>query len=136
MGGAYRAGVTLPRRGEMIGTGSQLFSEAWSFDLARRNTFAAGDSLGFRISQPLRVISGGIDFELPVAYDYATETPIIGRQRLTLSPDGREIMGEFSWGSPLFFGYTRASAFYRSEPGHVASAPDDIGALVSFSATF
>ncbi|MCK0127463.1 S8 family peptidase [Erythrobacter sp. F6033] len=136
LGASGRAGFTRPTGGDLLGSGSQLQSQAWSLDLTRRSTFASGDAIGFRMSQPLRVSGGGLNLDLPVAYDYATETPIIGRQTLSLSPEGREMMGELTWGSPLFIGYARASVFYRSEPGHVASAPDDMGALVSFSASF
>ncbi|WP_369410140.1 S8 family peptidase [Erythrobacter crassostreae] len=136
LGVSGRAGVTNPRGGELLGGGSQLLSEAWSLDLTRRGTFTGGDAIGFRVSQPLRVSGGGLNLDLPVAYDYATETPIIGRQKLSLSPEGRELMGEMTWGAPLFVGYARASVFYRSEPGHFSSAPDDVGALVSFNASF
>ena len=45
-------------------------------------------------------------------------------------------MGELTYGSPLLFGYGRASVFYRSEPGHLERTPADVGALVSFSASF
>lgn len=136
LGGAYRLGVTRPQASELLGSGSHLLSEAWSLDVTRRSLLTDFDQVGFRISQPLRVSGGGIDFDLPVAYDYVTEAPIIGRQTLSLSPKGRELMGELTYGSPLFFGYARASVFYRSEPGHIERAPTDVGALVSFSASF
>ncbi|WP_328705831.1 S8 family peptidase [Erythrobacter rubeus] len=135
-GAAFRRGVTQPRGGALIGAGSRIDTDAWSIDLVRLSTLAAGDTLGIRVSQPLRVSGGGLNLDLPVAYDYASETPIIGRQTLLLSPEGREIMGELTWGGPLLFGYARASAFYRREPGHFAAAPDDMGALVTFSASF
>ncbi|TRD11879.1 peptidase S8 [Erythrobacter insulae] len=135
-GASGRAGLTRPRGGELLGGGSQLLSNAWSLDVTRNRAFSASDTVGFRISQPLRVSGGGLNLVLPVAYDYATEAPIIGRQTLSLSPEGRELMGEFTWGSPLFIGYARASVFYRHEPGHFSSAPSDMGALVSFNASF
>ncbi|MEM6266668.1 MAG: S8 family serine peptidase, partial [Pseudomonadota bacterium] len=136
LGGAVRAGLTRPRAGSLIGSGSQLFTEGWSLDLTRRSTFREGDSVGFRISQPLRVSGGGLRFDLPVAYDYATETPQIGRQNLSLSPEGRELMSEFAWSSPLGFGFASASVFYRRQPGHFADASDDMGAVIRFDANF
>ncbi|MEL7218360.1 MAG: S8 family serine peptidase, partial [Pseudomonadota bacterium] len=135
-GGAFRGGVTRPRAGALIGAGSQLLSEAWSLDLARFSTFTSGDWIGVRVSQPLRVSGGALEFDLPVAFDYASETPILGRQRLSLSPEGREIMGEIAWGSPLLFGYANASVFYRNQPGHFANAPADMGMLIGFDASF
>ena len=92
--------------------------------------------MGLRVSQPLRVSGGELAFDLPVAFDYATETPILGRQSLSLSPEGREIMSEIAWAAPLFGGYARASAFHRRQPGHFAVSPDDVGGLVSFRASF
>jgi hypothetical protein len=134
--GAVRAGLTQPRGGEPVADGSQLLSEAWSLDISRIGNFAAGDSLGFRLSQPMRVSGGWLALDLPVAYDYATRTPLIERRNLSLSPDGREIMGELAWGSRLLFGYASASLFYRSEPGHFADAPGDMGAVIRFNASF
>ncbi|MEO0590403.1 MAG: peptidase S8, partial [Pseudomonadota bacterium] len=136
LGGAVRYGLTRPRGSAQIASGSQLTSEAWSFDVSRAGLTSLGDTLGLRISQPLRVTGGALSFDLPIAYDYATETPILGRQSLNLSPEGREIMTEIAWGAPMLFGYARASVFHRSEPGHISGAPEDVGGLVSFYASF
>ncbi|MEO1488315.1 MAG: S8 family peptidase [Pseudomonadota bacterium] len=136
IGANLRTGVTRPRGSALVAEGSRLVSQAWSFDAIRGGVFKAGDTLGLRISQPLRVSAGGLDFDLPVAYDYASETAILGRQRLDLTPEGREIMSELAWGLPVWGGYARASAFHRRQPGHFATAPDDVGAVVSFNATF
>ena len=136
VGGAVRYGVTTPRGSAQIASGSRLTSEAWSLDISRGNLFGYGHTLGVRVSQPLRVSGGEFALNLPVAFDYATETPIFGRQSLSLSPEGREIMSELAWAAPIFGGYARASAFHRRQPGHFASAPQDVGGLVSFSASF
>jgi len=136
VGGSLRYGITRPRGSRMIGNSSRLTSEAWSFDLTRGSVFGRGDLLGLRISQPLRVSGGGIQFDLPIAFDYASESAILGSQTLSLSPEGREIMSELSWGTPLLGGYARASAFHRRQPGHFSAAPDDVGALISFNAAF
>ncbi|MEO0699375.1 MAG: hypothetical protein AAFY81_06620 [Pseudomonadota bacterium] len=45
-------------------------------------------------------------------------------------------MAEIAWGAPMLFGYARASMFHRSEPGHITGAPEDVGGLVSFYASF
>ncbi|MEL6238231.1 MAG: peptidase S8, partial [Pseudomonadota bacterium] len=136
VGGAVRYGITQPRGSAQIADGSQLMSNAWSVDVSRAHFTSLGATLGLRVSQPLRVTGGSLSFDLPVAYDYATETPILGRQSLNLSPEGREIMTEIAWSAPVLFGYARASMFHRSEPGHIAGAPEDVGGLISFNASF
>jgi len=105
-------------------------------DLIRRNAFQRGDSIGLRVSQPLKVSGGGLNFVLPVAYDYASESAILGHQTLSLNPSGREIMSELNWTAPTAIGTVSASAFYRSDPGHVQSESDDIGALVTVRSRF
>jgi hypothetical protein len=136
VGADFRQGITQARASGLIGSGSRMMSQAFSFDLARYGTFKQGDMLGLRVSQPLRVMSGGLNLDLPVAYDYASESAIFGTQRVNLSPQGREMMGEVTWRGPLLWGQAGASLFYRHNPGHVASAPDDVGAAVSWSAEF
>jgi len=135
-GGSVRAGSTTPRGGTLIGEGSRIFTNGWSFDLSRRSVFSAADRLGLRVSQPLRVSGGSIRFDLPVGYDYATESAVFGRQNLSLTPDGREVMAELNWGGPIGFAYVAASVLYRSEPSHFVDAPEDIGALVTVHASF
>jgi hypothetical protein len=120
----------------LIGAGSQIRTQSWSFDITRSGTIFRGDKIGLRISQPLRVSGGGINFDLPVAYDYTTESPIFGRQTLSLSPAGREVMGELNWSGQMSFGYVSTSVFYRSEPGHFQNARDDIGALITLNSSF
>ena len=120
----------------MIGSDSQIESQSWSFDVTRRGALVQGDSLGFRVSQPLRVSGGGINFDLPVAFDFETETPVIGRQFVSLAPDGREVMSEINWTGSLPIGTVSTSVFFRTEPGHFQNAPDDVGALVSLRRAF
>ena len=135
-GGEWRLGLTRAQPGGVIAGGSELLSQAWAFDLSRRNALASGDSLGLRISQPLRVERGGLRLDLPASYDYATETPGYAVQRLSLAPQGREVLGELAWQGPLPWGRGAASLFYRRQPGHYAEAPGDVGAMVSFDADF
>jgi hypothetical protein len=136
LGGDLRLGVTRPQRVGMIVSGSRFFSQAWAFDLARGNVLASGDTLGLRMSQPLRVEGGGLNLNLPATYDYATETPGYAVQHLSLSPQGRELLSELAWAGPVIWGRGTASLFYRHEPGHYADSPGDVGAMVSFSADF
>ncbi|UAB79826.1 S8 family serine peptidase [Erythrobacter sp. SCSIO 43205] len=136
IGGSYRAGFTQAAGGELIAAGSQIRTNGWSFDLTRYGVFGKSDSLGFRLSQPLRVSGGALQLDLPVDYDYATESAISGRQALSLTPSGRELIGELGWQGVSPLGTVSTSVFYRSQPGHFSGAPSDVGALVSLSSYF
>ena len=92
--------------------------------------------MGFRLSQPLRVESGGLRLNLPIAYDYATQNTTYAIRQLNLAPRGRELMGELAWSGPLGPGSATASLFYRHEPGHYADMPADMGAAVNWRMRF
>jgi hypothetical protein len=132
----FRRAYTAARSGGTVGKGSNLTSTAWSFDVARSGLFQPDDSLGFRLSQPLRVDSGGLTLALPVAYDYATLTATLGERNLSLSPTGRERIAELAWRGTLWEGAAMASVFYRTDPGHYASLPDDKGLAFTWSRKF
>ncbi len=135
-GGEGRFGSTRAVTGDRIAGGSRFASVAYSVDLSKRGVWQGSDRLGLRVSSPLRVVSGGLNFDLPVRYDYATESAIYELRRVSLAPDGRELMGELSWFGQAFDGTLAASLFYRSEPDHIRNAPDDGGLLVRWSRGF
>jgi hypothetical protein len=136
LGGALRSGWTVAHGGGAIAHGSRLTSRAWSLDLARSGIFAKGDSLAFRVSQPLRVESGGLNLELPIDYSYATLLPTYGIRTLSLSPQGRELDAELAWSGRLFRGDAAASLFIRKDPGHYAGLPLDKGVALRWSTGF
>jgi hypothetical protein len=135
-GAALRNGWTSAHGGGAVAGGSRLTSRAWSFDLARGGVFARNDSLALRISQPLRVESGGLNLELPIDYSYATLSPTYGVERLTLTPQGRELDAELAWNGRLFMGDAAASLFIRKDPGHYAGLPLDEGVAFRWSIAF
>ena len=96
------------------------------------------DSLGFRLAQPLRVEHGGFAMMLPTSYDYATRHGDRHAEPLSLRPSGREMDAELSYGRTLLGdnAWLGANLFYRRQPGHIASLPDDKGAAVRFSLSF
>ena len=136
LGGGIRQGWTRADRVGPVVAGSNLASRAWSADLVRSGVFGRGDSLGLRVSQPLRVESGGLALNLPVDYSYATLAPTYGLRSLELSPQGRELDGELAWRGWLWGGDAAASLYYRKDPGHYASLPDDKGVAVKWSKRF
>jgi hypothetical protein len=136
LGAAWRQGWTNARGGGLVAPGSALVSRAWSLDVERQDVFAPGDSLGLRLSQPLRVESGALKLALPVAYDYATLRTDYGTRSLALAPQGRELMAELAWRGRLLSGDAAASLFYRRDPGHYASVPDDKGVALRWARKF
>ena len=136
LGASVRRGTTALRAAPLVGDGSRLTSSAWSLDLERTGLLGDDDALAFRLSQPLRVESGGLNLLLPSSYDYATLTPGYTSTRLSLSPEGREMMGELSYRTRLWGGNAAASVFFRDEPGHYEYAPSDQGVAVRWSREF
>jgi hypothetical protein len=136
LGGALRQGWSRADRSHAITDGSNFVSRAWSADVSRQGVFASDDSLSFRLSQPLRVESGGLALNLPVGYDYATLTPAYGVSTIALSPSGRELDGEIAWTGRLFGGAAAAGLYYRKDPGHIAGLPDDKGVALRWSRRF
>jgi hypothetical protein len=91
-----------------------------------------GDELTLLVAQPLRVERGGLAMLLPGAYDYASSTPRYDRQFLSLSPSGREVIAEIGYSRKLPSGRVGVNMYARRDPGHRASAPADVGALLQF----
>ncbi|KTE01575.1 hypothetical protein ATE71_20660 [Sphingopyxis sp. H115] len=133
--GAWRQMWTRSDAGGLVAGGS-LWSNAFSFDVAKTNLFHRGDHVAFRFAQPLRVARGGIDLTLPVAYDYETGTADFGRRTYNLAPTGRELVVETSYALPLFGGDLVANTWWRRDPGHIAAMPDDKGAALRFTRGF
>lgn len=133
---AWRQGWTRVRQAGLVAPGSRLSTNGWSLDVSRGDIFTSGDSFGLRFAQPLRVSGGGIGLTLPVAYDYATLLPSYGTRFIALAPSGREIDAEMAWRGPLWSGDASASVFYRTDPGHYASLPDDKGVALRWRREF
>ncbi|HTN15653.1 MAG TPA: S8 family peptidase [Sphingomonadaceae bacterium] len=134
--GALRNGWTFADSSSVIENGSVIYSRAWSVDLERAGLFSGEDRIGLRIAQPLRVEGGGLRLSLPVAYSYDTESATFGTIPLSLTPDGREIVGELAWHGPLWGGSASASIYYRREPGHYEAMPDDRGVALRWNTGF
>jgi hypothetical protein len=126
------------RRGWTSFNGGKFQTDAYSLDLAKAGLFNSDDKLAFRIAQPLRVEHGGFSLMLPTSYDYSTLTATDTLSHMSLTPSGREIDGELSYGETLVGGnaWLGGNLFYRRDPGHIANSPDDAGAAVRFSLAF
>ncbi len=75
---------------------------------------------------------------LPTAYDYSTETATSSLSRFSLTPSGREVDAELSYGSAVIGGkgWLGANLFARRQPGHIADAKNDVGAAIRFTLGF
>ncbi|WP_298286330.1 S8 family peptidase [Novosphingobium sp.] len=136
LGATGSLGFTRIDSGAVATSGSRLLSSSWSIDLSREGVLADGDRLALRLSQPLRVERGGLNLNLPVAWDYATQSATFARVPLSLAPKGRELDAELAWATALWGGDASASVFFRREPGHFAGAASDGGFAVRWSRGF
>lgn len=136
-GGSYRQGWTDGRlTGAITGAGA-IATRAWAVDAGRDGVFRAGDTIGFRVAQPLRVTRGGLDIALPTYWDYAALAATRWtRQRLNLAPTGREIDYEWRYAMPLGRGLLATNLFWRRQPGNVASLPADRGGVIRYAIAF
>jgi hypothetical protein len=135
-GASGRLGWTHPDGGSAILAQSRLLTSAWSLDVERAGVFSNHDSLALRLSQPLRVESGGLNLLLPVDYSYATQTAQFGVVPLSLTPHGREVITELSWRTALANGSFATSLFTRHNPGHITSLPADNGVALRWFTGF
>lgn len=132
----YRRGWTRIAAAGLRDSADWLESDAWSADLTRVGVFSLRDSLSLRVAQPLRVHGGGLNLTLPTGYDYSTLQASFGRQFVSLSPTGQERDIEAAYATPFAGGYLSANAFWRTEPGHIEAAPDDLGVALRFNRKF
>jgi hypothetical protein len=132
LGREWQIGLSA-RRGWTDFAGGAFQSAAYAFDLQRWNLLASGDRLGLRLSQPLRIEKGGLGLMLPTAYSYDTASTANSWSTLSFSPSGREVDAEVSYSRPFAGGWLGGNMFARRQPGHVASAPTDVGGAIRFT---
>lgn len=126
LAGAYRRGWTSAQR-------TRLATSAWSFDLAKAGIVGPRDHMAVRISQPLRVTSGGVDLSLPGAYDYRTGTSNWTMEHVALNPRGREVDSELYYAAPLGGGWLSLNGYYRRQAGNIIWYPDDLGGAIRYT---
>jgi hypothetical protein len=137
LGSGLSAGVTA-RRGWTDFASGKFGTAAYSLDVTKTGVLGAGDRIGLRFAQPLRVESGGFAMLLPTSYDYLTATATNSLQRYSMRPSGREVDAELSYSASVLgdMGWLSANLFARKDPGHIAGAAPDVGSAVRFSLSF
>jgi hypothetical protein len=133
---SYRHGWTSMSGSGALVEGGRLSSNAFALDLTKTGAFAAGDKIGVRIMQPLRVWTGGLDINLPVSYDYKSGEVGYQQRFFSLAPTGRELDYEISYGTRLLGGNIAANAFLRTDPGHIEWMKNDVGGALRFTLGF
>jgi len=136
-GSGWSATLTA-RRGWTSFNAGKFQTDAYAFDVAKLGVLGMRDKLAFRIAQPLRVERGGFAMMLPTSYDYTTGLATDSLSRMSLRPSGREVDTELSYGSNLLGGnaWAGANLFFRRDPGHIASSPNDVGGALRFNLNF
>jgi hypothetical protein len=134
-GDGWRMGASV-RQGWTGGGGANMRTNAWSLDGEKQGVLERNDRLALRVSQPLRVASGGIALTLPTGYDYATQTTTFTRETLGLVPRGREIDAEAVYARPVGSGWLTLNSYWRKDSGNLSWFPDDIGGALRYSLDF
>ena len=121
LAGEARVGST---HADLTGTGliqrlSGLTGTAASFSAVRAGVFDNADQFSLTIAQPLRA-SG--QAALALGGDTAEWTHF--------GPSGREIATEIGYGRSVGGGWLSLGAFWRQQPGHIATAAPDAGGAV------
>ncbi len=132
----FRHGWTFANGANATLQGGEVRSFAASADISKSGVMTVDDWLSFRVAQPLRVYSGGLNLSLPTGYDYATLGTSYGDSFFNLAPSGRQIDLETAYSTPFGGGFLTGNLFYRRDPGNFDSVPDDIGAAVRFTLGF
>ena len=136
LGATVRRAWTRPGTGGLLADGSRLVAQGWAVDVTHLGIVQPDDSLALRIAQPLRVESGGFVFDLPTTYSYALLAAENSRERLSLVPRGREIIGEMAWRGALWGGSASASVYFRKDPGNYAAQPTETGVGLLWTGAF
>lgn len=136
LGATVRRAWTRPGSGGLLADGSRLVAQGWAVDVTHLGIVQPQDSLALRIAQPLRVENGGFVFDVPTSYSYALLAAENSRERLSLVPRGREIVGEMAWRGALWGGSASASVYFRKEPGNYAAQPTETGIGLLWTGAF
>jgi len=137
---AGEVGMVKPGAGSdmsLVSSVDRLTTSRFSAGIIGADVLSRGDRLGIRVSQPLRVETGGLNLNVPVGYDAIDGIARFEDRRASLAPTGREIAIEAAYRRRLFdFGTLEASLFRRSNPGHTAGEDSDTGGVIAWSTPF
>ena len=95
-------------------------SSSYNLGIFKKSLFNSFDSLGFKITQPLRLEESNIKLSIPVRRTKYREV-LFEVYDLGLTPSGREIRAEFIYQRPIPRGNLFTSFGYIKDQGHMSS---------------
>lgn len=137
--GSYTQGISTLQPGAnslFFGNSTKVQSNAFSIGAAYDGFDRKDTSVGFTISQPLRIESGSVAFAYNSGLD-ANGNPITSNANVGLSPSGREMDLESYYHTALTTDASATiSAMYRIEPGNISTNPNEAILLVKVQKEF
>ena len=134
--GSNLSATLRARRGWTSFDGGSFTTAAYAVDVQKLGVLGPNDRLGLRVSQPLRIEKGGFGLMLPTGYSYETLTAENSWSSFSLTPSGRELDTELSYSRPVAGGWLGGNLYARRQPGHIKSAPADVGGAIRFTLGF
>jgi hypothetical protein len=127
-------GATHPEASLITSIGP-VYATSFALGLAGANIFRGGDVLSFTAGQPLRAERGSLTIASGIGRDWTTGGVIMGEQRASLLPSGREFDFETGYGFSYGAWNARANVAYAVDPDHVQNK-DAVLALFTLSRAF
>ena len=133
--GTYTRGVTDVTEQEqgLLKDFSTIDTDSFGLGMVSSSVFKKDDAFGVGIFQPLRVIRGSVDTDVPFARD-DDGTIFKSRDRFNLNPDGREQIMELYYRTNVGHDMQLGShVLYRSEAYHDKDSPDEKAIMFTLS---
>ena len=99
---------------------NKFTSSSYNLGIFKKSVFNSFDSMGFKITQPLRLEESNIKLSIPVRRTKYREV-LFEVYDLGLTPSGREIRAEFIYQRPIPRGNLFTSFGYIKDQGHMSS---------------
>jgi hypothetical protein len=106
---------------------SSLSSDWYSLGMVGNNVFRAQDQVGFAMSQPLKIRSGGVDYSIPNSRKFNGDIGF-DRERINLSETGATERNVEAYYRTMLNDKLELSSFisFRQNPNHVSDNGDDL----------
>ncbi len=128
--------TTLASEGGLLREWSEVRSDAFALGVVAGDVVRAGDRLGLMLGQPLRVNSASAMLDVPTARDLDGGIER-SRERVDMTPSGREIRVEFAYLRPLADDSTLSTwLLLQHQPGHDARAEPAAGIGLRYTNRF
>jgi hypothetical protein len=127
-------GATHPQASLITAIGP-VYTTSFALGIAGESLFAAGDTLSFSVSQPLRAEHAALTLTSGIGRDWNTGGVIMGSTEVSLLPSGRELDFETGYGFSLGPWNAGANVAYALDADHVRDK-NAVLALITLSRAF